>query len=434
MARTVFTGGQVFDGTGAPAYPGEVVIDGDRVVEVRQGHHPDRHKGQDVVDATGHTVMPGMVESHAHLTFPSAVGHIDPSFNPPLDVTFFQHFEGFESELARAERNAKIVLDAGFTSAYSAGSIIEMPVEPVLRDKLRAGVIPGPRFLAAAAERDNHPQRPDGHYVADWQGPEATAKWVHEKAAQGFNSVKFLVSNDDVFVPGGSMMTQYSAQELNAAGEAAREEGVWLNGHCQSPESVKLAVKAGFRSIYHCTYADEEALDLLEAAKDEVFVSPAPGIIYANVYEGEEFGITREVATQMGSVAALEGMAAIYPEIRKRGIRALIGGDYGFPNNPIGRNARDLQLFVDHLGYSPVEALVAVTQYGGQLMGLGHELGLLKSGYLADLLAVKGDPTTDVALLQDADNITYIVQEGTFYKSPASRSPRVAPPGPVIRA
>jgi imidazolonepropionase-like amidohydrolase len=215
-------------------------------------------------------------------------------------------------------------------------------------------------------------------------------------------------------------MTQFDAEELNAAGEAAREAGVWLNGHCQSPESVKLAVRAGFRSIYHCTYADEEALDLLEAHKDDLFVSPAPGIIYGNVYEGEEFGITREVATRMGSVASLEGMQAIYPEIRKRGIRALIGGDYGFPNNPIGRNARDLQLFVEQLGYSPVEALVAATQYGGQLMDLGDELGLLKPGYLADMLVVKGDPTTDVTVLQDADNLVYILQNGAYYKSPVA--------------
>ncbi len=420
MARTVFTGGQVFDGTGAAAFPGEVVIDGDRVVEVRQGHHPDLHGGHDVVDATGHTVMPGMVESHAHLTFPSAVGHLDPSFNPPVDVSFFRHIEGFPSELARAERNARILLDAGFTSAYSAGSIIEMPIEVALRDKIRAGAIPGPRFLAAAAERDNHPVNPAGHARVDWVGPEASARWVHEKAAQGFDSIKFLVSNDDVFTPGGSMITEYSAEELNAAGQAAREEGVWLNGHCQSPESVKLAVTAGFRSIYHCTYADPEALDLLESVKDTVFVSPAAGIIYANIYEGEEFGITPEVSAQMGSPASFEGMQKIYPEIRKRGIRALIGGDYGFPNNPTGRNARDLQLFVDYLGYTPIEALVAATQYGGQLMDMGDELGLVKAGYLADLLVVKGDPTTDVTLLQDAANITHIVQNGAFYKAPTA--------------
>lgn len=418
MARTVFTGGQVFDGSGSPAFPGEVVVEDDRIVEVREGYHPDQHEGATVVDATGSTVMPGMVESHAHLTFPSAVGHIDPSFNPPVDVTFFHHIEGFESELARTERNAGILLDAGFTSAYSAGSILDMPVEVALRDKIRAGVVKGPRFLSAAGERDNLPTDPQGRQRSNWHGPDAMRDWVVSHAQQGYDSIKFLVSNDDVFLPGGSMMTQFDADELNAAGEAAREAGVWLNGHCQSPESVKLAVRAGFRSIYHCTYADEEALDLLESVKDTAFVSPAVGIIYANVYEGEEFGITPEVAQHMGSPASLEGMQKIYPELRKRGVRALIGGDYGFPNNPIGTNAKDLRLFVDQLGYSPVEALVAATQYGGQLMDL--EVGVLKPGYLADVLVVKGDPTSDVSILENTDNITHIVLNGAFHKAPAA--------------
>ncbi len=162
MARTVFTGGQVFDGTGSAAFPGEVVVDGDRVVEVRQGHHPDLHDGDAVVDVAGHTVMPGLVESHAHLTFPSAVGHIDPSFNPPLDVTFFHHIEGFPSELARAERNAKILLDAGFTSAYSAGSLLDMPVEVTLRDKIRARRDRGPALPRRRRRARQPPGRPAG--------------------------------------------------------------------------------------------------------------------------------------------------------------------------------------------------------------------------------------------------------------------------------
>jgi imidazolonepropionase-like amidohydrolase len=419
MSRTVFTLGLVFDGTGSAPEPGEVTVDGDRVVSVRPGWHDHgADENLRVIDATGCTVMPGLIESHAHLTFPSAVGHLDPSFNPPLDVSFFHHIEGMPTELARAERNARILLDAGFTSAYSAGSLLPMPTEVILRDKIRAGVVPGPRLRAASMERDNHPMRPDGHLESDWQGPDACREFVREQAAMGFDSVKFLLSNDDVFTPGGSQITQYTAEEANAAGEQARESGVWLNCHAQSAESVKIAVRAGFRSIYHCTYADTEALDLLEAAKDDVFVSPAPGIIFANVYEGADFGITTEVATRMGSVDALAGMAAVYPEIRKRGIRALPGGDYGFPNNPIGRNARDLQLFVELLGYTPLETLSAATMLGGQVMGMGEELGLLAPGYLADLLVVRGNPAEDVTLLQDGTNIEFIVQGGRFHKQP----------------
>jgi imidazolonepropionase-like amidohydrolase len=415
----VITGGNVFDGSGSAAAPGEVVVADDRIVEVRAGHHPELHDGHDVVDATGCTVMPGLIESHAHLTFPSAVGHIDPSFNPPLDVSFFGHIEGFPSELARAERNARILLDAGFTSAYSAGSLLPMPTELALRDKLAAGVVAGPRFKACAAERDAVPRGPVEH-PEDWGTPQAVAGWVRGHAEQGYDSIKLLLSNDDVFVEGGSQMLQYTDEQAAAAHEAAEETGVWLAAHCQASESVKMAVRNGFRSIYHCTYADEEAIDLLESAKDRIFVSPAPGIIWANIHAGEEFGMTREVAEQMGSVRCLDTMQELYPELRERGIRVLPGGDYGFPNNPIGRNAHDLSLFVEYLGYDPIETLVAATRYGGELMGMGDELGLLRPGYLADLLVVSGDPTTDVTILEDTDNLRVIMQGGRFHKQLAA--------------
>jgi imidazolonepropionase-like amidohydrolase len=90
------------------------------------------------VDCTGVTVMPGLVESHSHLTFPSAVGHIDPSFNPPLDVSFFRHMPTPDEHLEIARRNAKILLDHGFTSAYSAGSLTPVPTEVRLREEIAA--------------------------------------------------------------------------------------------------------------------------------------------------------------------------------------------------------------------------------------------------------------------------------------------------------
>lgn len=414
----VITGGSVFDGTGSNPAPGEVVVEGDRITDVRVGHHPELHEGHDVLDATGCTVMPGLIESHAHLTFPSAVGHIDPSFNPPLDMSFFGKIEGFPSELARAERNAGILLDAGFTSAFSAGSLIGMPTENALRDKVAAGAVPGPRLRTCAAERDAVPRGPVDR-PEEWGLPQTLAEWVTDHAKQGYDSVKLLLSNDDVFFPGGSQVTQYETAQAEAASAAAREHGVWLAAHCQAAESVKLAVRNGFRSIYHCTYADEEALDLLEEAKDQVFVSPAVGIIWSNVHAGEEFGIDAAAAEKMGSVACLDAMRELYPKMRERGIRVLPGGDYGFPNNPIGKNAHDLSLFVSEFGYSPIEALVAATKLGGELMALETPVGVLASGYLADLLIVKGDPTVDVSVLEDADNLVAIMQGGSMHKAPA---------------
>ena len=413
--RIVFVNGQVFDGTGGPAAPGDVVVRGDRIESVRVGGGTQTEPGDRVVDCAGATVMPGLVESHSHLTFPSAVGHIDPSFNPPLDVSFFHHMPTPEEHLAIARRNAKILLEAGFTSAYSAGSLTPVPTEVRLREEIAVGATPGPRLRAASFERDNNPVQmgPDGPKPKK-VGPDGVREFIAEQAAIGFDAVKLLMSNDDVFVAGGSMITQYSPEEAQAAGAQARESGVWLNCHAQAPESIKLAVRNGFRSIYHCTYADAEAIDLLEEHKESIFLSPAVGIMWANVYEGAEYGIDTAMAEKMGSVKALRAMTELYPELRKRGLRVLPGGDYGFPNNPIGRNARDLELFVRLFGYSPAEALRAITHDGGQVMDL--PVGVLTPGYLADVLVVRGEPTEDVSVLQNADNLLAIMQNGAFCK------------------
>jgi imidazolonepropionase-like amidohydrolase len=109
------------------------------------------------------------------------------------------------------------------------------------------------------------------------------------------------------------------------------------------------------------------------------------------------------------------------PELKRRGVRLLPGGDYGFPFNPNGRNARDLELFVRHFGYTPTEALMAATRLGGQIMGMGHELGQVKPGFLADLLLVDGDPTQDVSVLQDKGRLLAIMKGGQFHKPPAMR-------------
>ncbi|HTR94491.1 MAG TPA: amidohydrolase family protein [Trebonia sp.] len=413
--RVVFRGGLVFDGSGAPPVPGDVVVRGGTIDSVRVGGGTEAQPGDQVIDCAGLTVMPGLIDSHCHLTFPSALGHIDPSFNPPVDVSFFHHMPTPDEHMEIAKRNARILLDHGFTGAYSAGSLTPVPTEVFLRDQIAAGATPGPRMRAASFERDNNPVQmgPDGPRPKE-TGPGAVRAFIAEQAAIGFDSVKLLLSNDDVFFDGGSMVTQYSQEEAAAAGEQARESGVWLNCHAQNPSSIQLAVRNGFRSIYHCSYADAETIDMLDEAKDSIFLSPAVGIMWANVYEGAEYGIDTAMAMRMGSVRSLEAMTVLYPELRSRGLRVLPGGDYGFPNNPIGRNARDLELFVRLFGYTPAEALRAATYYGGLVLDM--PVGLLTPGYHADVLVVDGNPAQDVTVLQDPANLLAIVRGGRFHK------------------
>jgi imidazolonepropionase-like amidohydrolase len=204
--------------------------------------------------------------------------------------------------------------------------------------------------------------------------------------------------------------------EVRTAVEVAKDFGKRVNCHARAAESVKRAVRCGVDVIYHCENADQEALDMVESVKDRVFVGPAIGIIYATLHEGEPWGFTKEFAIASGMKRVIDDSLKVYTEFRRRGVRTLIGGDYGFAQTPQGTNARDLRHFVDLLGYSPSEALVCGTRYGGEVMGMGHELGQVKEGFIADLLLVSGDPVKNVDILVDEKNLHVIMKGGELYK------------------
>jgi imidazolonepropionase-like amidohydrolase len=156
----------------------------------------------------------------------------------------------------------------------------------------------------------------------------------------------------------------------------------------------------------------------LTARKDDIFIAPTVGIVQATLDATPPPHLDMSYMKADAAVV-LERQQKLMPELKKRGLRLLPGGDYGFPFNPNGRNARDLELFVRHFGFSPTEALVAATRLGGELMGMGAELGQIKAGYLADLLVVRGDPTLNVAILQDKNSLLAIMKDGKFHKSPS---------------
>ena len=138
---------------------------------------------------------------------------------------------------------------------------------------------------------------------------------------------------------------------------------------------------------------------MLEAAKDRVIIGPAFGLVHNCVFEGDVVGLTKATVAKMGLPRKLEHTVATYHEMRKRGMRVVIGGDYGFTITPIGQNARDIGHFVKFFGYTPAQALKCATSVGGDLMGHKGELGVIKDGALADLLLVDGDPLVDQSVL-----------------------------------
>jgi imidazolonepropionase-like amidohydrolase len=404
MNRTLFSDVMIFDGSGSGLFPGSVLVEGNRIAAVVPAGETFDATGAQEVDGKGRTLMPGMIEAHAHLTWPSSIDRVINSMKVPLD-----------EHVAVTETNARITLDAGFTSAYSAGSLGEK-IEPALRDRINAGEIPGPRLRASALEKGAEGVMgvPEGHDPTHDRDIPGLIAYVKSMKALGCDTIKFLMSSDEAFQRGGAQILMYSEEETQAIGKAAADEGIWLACHAQAAEAVKRAVRGGFRAIFHCTHADEEALDLLEAHKDRHFVAPAPGLLYARCYEAQEFGIGPEEAIAMGARGGLDAMIRLMPEMKKRGIRVLPGGDYGFPYNVIGHNARDLQIFVEQFGFSPTEALVAATRQGGELMDM--DVGQIKTGMLADLLLIDGNPLEDIAILQNKDRIPVVMKDGSLHR------------------
>jgi imidazolonepropionase-like amidohydrolase len=411
MKPVLFRGACIWDGSGAAAYPGDVLVEGSRIKAIAPAPERLAVDGATVIEARGRTLMPGLVEGHAHISFGGAVNDSDLGNIPP------------EEHVLLTVRNAKTLLDHGFTSAYSAATS-KLRLDVVIRNAVNAGQFPGPRIRAGSPEitvtgglgdeRKAHMYFESFGLIAD--GVEEITKAVRLCCREGVDNIKLNISGDDLSPAAHGGLTVMTEKEIQTAVSVARDFGKRVNCHARAAESVKRAVRCGIDVIYHCESADEEALDMLESAKDRIFVGPAIGIIYCTLYEGEKFGFYRDSEVGRKMQRTIDTTAAVYTELRKRGVRILIGGDYGFAQSPQGDNARDLKHFVDLLGFSPSEALQCGTRIGGQVMGMGNELGQIKKGYIADLLLVDGDPLKDLDLVVHEKNLHVIMKEGLLYK------------------
>jgi len=409
MTRMLFKNCRVWDGSGGASYPADVLVEDERIRTIATQLGQLQAAGAEVIEARGMTLMPGLVEGHSHITFINGARPTELGDTPPEEHTLI------------AARNARLLLDHGFTSAYSAASA-KLRIDVVIRNAIEAGELPGPRLRACGPEitvtgglgdeRRAHQFRDSFAMFAD--GPVEVTKLARLCVREGVDSIKLNISGDDHTRLGELPRTVMSEDEVRAGVAVAHDFGRMVNAHCRAAESVKRAVRCGVDVIYHCEHADEEALDLLEAVKDRVFVGPAIGLLHTAVHEAADG--TLPIQVRHGTGLGLAAAARAYPEMKKRGIRVVIGGDYGFARTPQGENARDIAHFVQHLGYSPSEALVCATRYGAELMGLGHQLGQVREGFLADLLLVDGDPVADVSILQHQSRLVAILKGGALHK------------------
>lgn len=407
--RTLIRNCTIWDGTGAWPFAGEVLVDGHRISAVAARPEQLASAGARVIDARGMTLMPGLVEGHAHLSFCGVPRSTDLGEIPPEEHTL------------ATMHNARRLLDAGFTSAFSAAAA-KLRLDVVIRNEIDAGRIPGPRLRAASPEitvtgglgdeSRLHMARSSFGIVAD--GPEEIARAVRLCAREGVDTVKINISGDGPVRAAKSDMTVMREIEARTACEVAHDFGCRVAAHARASSSVVRALRCGVDVVYHCEQADERALDALEAARDEVFVGPAIAPIHNALHDPGEGGPVTDPVRRADLERTLEAAQRAYAEMRRRGVRVVIGGDYGFVTTPQGTNARDIGLFVKLFGYTPNEALQCATRIGGELMGL--DVGIVRAGYLADLLLVDGNPLDDVTMLADPARLRLVMQDGRIHK------------------
>lgn len=413
MDSIAITNVSIFDGSGADPYRGEVLVKGNRIEAIARAGEYLQTGDAKIIDGHGAFLMPGMTEAHTHFSWNDQPSLAAIQFMPP------------EEHILWCVRVARRYLEMGWTSALGAATA-KPRLDVVLRNAVNAGEFPGPRYLAGSQEittagnlGDNtlpHLPFEELNFGAVCSGPEDMRRIVRMFVKFGVDQLKINLSGEYIAgIPAEA--NPFSEEEIAMLAAEARLAGKRAAAHARSKESVKTCIKHGFELIFHASFADEEALDMLEAAKDKHFVAPGLGWLVNTLYNASAFGITEEIASKMGYKRELEMASETLTKMHKRGIRVLPGGDYGFAWMPHGTNARDLEYLVKYVGMTPKEALVSATKLGGELMMRPDELGLLKEGYLADIILVDGNPIEDLSLLQDADRILMVMKDGELFKN-----------------
>ena len=414
MANVLFTNARILDGSGSQPFTGDVLVQGNRIARVGRGVRTLPTAGVTTIEASGATLMPGLVEAHTHF-----------SWNDQPGLSAIQRMPTEEHVLWCAHI-AKRYLDMGFTSCVGAATA-KPRLDVVIRNAIESGQIPGPRYLAASQEITvlgglgdetlPHLPYPEFSFGAIVSGVEEMRKCVRMFLKYGVDTVKLNLSGE--YIAGlPAEFTPMTDAEIATAVKEAHTRGKRVSAHARSSESVKQCVRHGIELIYHASFADEEALDMLEAAKDRHFVAPGLAWLVNTSYHASEWGITPDAAKKMGYHRELEIACATLQKMHKRGIRVLPGGDYGFAWIKHGTNAQDLEYFVKYLGFTPMEAIMAATKLGGDIMMRGRELGQVKEGFLADLILVDGDPLSNLAVLRDRERIVAVMKDGVFHREP----------------
>jgi imidazolonepropionase-like amidohydrolase len=390
-----------------------VVVDGDRIIDLISTE--DVPEGPRTIRLSGHTLLPGLMDMHSHL------------------IGLQDNGQGYASLITRTGaqeamtgvKNARDTLLAGFTTVRDIGTFRAF-ADVALRDAIEAGWVDGPRMMCAGAYvtcpgggGDLTGLAPDVDAVVPRElrfgvtsGVDQMRANVRQILRYGADFIKVLATGAVLTAGTNPGMPEFTEDELRAAVEECDLAGTFVAAHAHGAEGIKRAVRAGVRSIEHGSLMDDEAIELM-ADRETYLVADMYDGDYM-LQEGPVLGYTEEVLakTRMTNDTQREG----FTKCVKAGVRIANGTDSGIA--PHGWNAKNLAFYV-RFGLTPMQAIQSATRWAAELMRWEDRVGTIDAGLYADLIAVPGDPTDDVTLLED---VPFVMKGGVVVKDEGART------------
>jgi imidazolonepropionase-like amidohydrolase len=426
MARTFFLGTTLVDGLNAPRDRATIVVEGNKIVAVESMQDAPTPGAQDqVFDAGGYFVMPGLFQCHFHAAMDDVTSYLALDFKYPANYLTLV-----------AARNAERMLQLGFTSAIGAGSTANIDV--VLKHAINAGVISGPRITACGRHICATGESLDFH-PAFWNvgflgfghpcdGPAEFRKAVRAEIKDGVDIVKVHVtgghgSNYPVDV------VAITVEELVAASEAAHERGKWIRTHSSNKAGILASVRAGVDLIDHTDFMDDECIEGFLKANSAITAGVHTMVRFLELVSAakreqtqvtsERSGLSspfysRPAITADEAQRALDNYREFLPKALRAGVNVVSGDDVGGPGvTPHGSYADELVSYVDEIGISAKDVIAMATRNPARFLGRS-DIGVIAKGKIADLLVVKGNPLEDITVLQQRSNLVVVMKDGAF--------------------
>ena len=368
---------RVLDGRGATLQNAVIEIAGGRIVRV------DQRSGPVTYDLGTATLLPGMIDTHVHIGYHFGKdGRASNEGETPVEMALF------------AAENAWVTLINGITTVQSAGALADKD----LRDAINRGVLPGPRILSSLGSANER--------TGD---PAALRAYVVKQKAAGADFIKIFASRS-IRDGGAPTMT---LEQLQAACDEAKAQGLRTMVHAQSAEAAILAARAGCTQIEHGAFVNDEALKLM--AEKGVYFDPNIGLVLQNYVENKPRFLGIGNYTEEGFAFMEKAIPTNYPMFKKAlaakvkmpmGTDAVAGGH--------GQNAREIIARVKNGGQAPMDAIIGATSLAAESMGLATRIGALAPGLQADLVAVDGNPLQDIETLR---RVRFVMKGGVVYRN-----------------